>query len=37
MMENCVPLLKLLVIIPGTAGVSHTFIRNHFLYLLEIT
>lgn len=37
MMENCVPLLKLLVIIQNTTGVSHKLTRNHLLYLLEIT
>lgn len=37
MMENYVLLLKLLIIIPGTTGVSHMFTRNHLLYLLEIT
>lgn len=32
-----IKIFKMLVVIQNTTGVSHTFTRNHLLYLLEIT
>lgn len=37
MIENCFPLLKLLVIISDTTGMNDRFTHNHLSYLLEVT